>query len=77
MKSRSTHDISVGGPGLAAEAIKAGLVDELHWFVTPIVVGGGNHFLPGGVRVNLELMDERRFSSGVVYLNYRVRATVP
>ena len=73
MKSRSTHDISVGGPGLAAEAIRAGLVDELHWFVTPVVVGGGNHFLPGGVRMNLELVAERRFGGGVVYLDYRVR----
>jgi dihydrofolate reductase len=77
MKSRSTHDISVGGPGLAAEAIKAGLIDELHWFVTPVVVGGGNHFLPRGVRVNLELMDERRFGGGVVYLHYRVRTPAP
>jgi dihydrofolate reductase len=72
MKSQSTHDISVGGPGLAAEAIRAGLVDELHWFVTPVVVGGGNHFLPQDVRMQLELIDERRFGSGVVYLQYRV-----
>ncbi|HEX7263878.1 MAG TPA: dihydrofolate reductase family protein [Candidatus Dormibacteraeota bacterium] len=72
MKSRSTHDISVGGPGLAAEAIRAGLVDELQWFVTPVLVGGGNHFLPPKVRVQLELIDERRFGSGVVYLHYRI-----
>ena len=73
LKSRSTHDIGLGGPGLAAQAIRAGLVDDLHWLVTPVVVGGGNHFLPSGVRVNLELVDERRFRSGVVYLHYRVR----
>ena len=61
----------MGGPDLAAQAIKAGLVDELHLFVTPIIVGGGIPWLPDGVRVKLELLDERRFGSGVVYLQYR------
>jgi dihydrofolate reductase len=72
MKAQAKRDITVGGPDLAAQAIKAGLVDEFHLFVAPVVVGGGNRALPGDVRVNLELMDERRFQSGVVYLHYRV-----
>jgi dihydrofolate reductase len=63
----------VGGPELAAQAFKAGLVDELHLFVTPIMVGGGKRSLPNDVRLKLELLDERRFSSGMVYLRYRTR----
>ena len=70
-KASAERDLSVGGPDLAAQAIKAGLVDELHLFVTPIIVGGGIPWLPDGVRVKLELLDERRFGSGVVYLPYR------
>jgi len=61
----------VGGPGLAAHAIKAGLVDEYHLFVAPMVVGGGTQSLPNDVRLKLELLDERRFDNGVVYLRYR------
>jgi dihydrofolate reductase len=72
LKASADRDISVGGPELAAHAIKAGLVDECHLFVTPILVGGGNQSLPDGVRVQLELIDERRFRSGVVYLSYLV-----
>jgi dihydrofolate reductase len=71
MKARTARDISVGGPELAAQAIKAGLVDEYHQFVTPVIVGGGNQFLPDGVRVKLQLLDERRFSNGAVHLHYR------
>jgi dihydrofolate reductase len=63
----------VGGPDLAAQAIRAGLVDEWRLFLTPIVVGGGNPALPDNVRVNLELLDELRFAGGVVYLRYRTR----
>jgi dihydrofolate reductase len=63
--------VSVGGPTLAAQAIKAGLVDAYQLFVTPLVVGGGLPALPAGVRVSLDLVDERRFTSGVVYLSYR------
>ena len=74
LKARADRDISVGGPELAAQAIRAGLVDELHQFLTPIVVGGGNKFLPDGVRVELELLDERRFGNGVVHLHYRTKA---
>jgi dihydrofolate reductase len=71
MKVRAGHDIIVGGPELAAQAIKAGLVDEWHLFVVPIVVGGGKQSLPNNVRQKLELLDERRFGNGMVYLHYR------
>jgi dihydrofolate reductase len=74
MKVTATRDITVGGPELAAEAIRAGLVDEIHLFVSPIVVGGGNPALPDGVLVELELLDERRFGNGVVHLHYRTRS---
>jgi dihydrofolate reductase len=73
MKASAARDISVGGPDLAAQAIKAGLVDELHLFVSPVVVGGGKHFLPKNVRLMLELLDERRFGNGVVHLHYRTK----
>ena len=73
MKATANHDISVGGPDLAAQAIKTGLVDEWHLFVTPIVVGGGTRFVPNDVRLKLELVDERRFGNGAVYLHYRTR----
>jgi dihydrofolate reductase len=72
MKALAGRDITVGGPHLAKQAIRAGLVDELHIFVTPVVVGGGNQALPDDLRLNLELMDERRFQSGMVHLHYRV-----
>ena len=71
MKASAGRDISVGGPDLAAQAIKAGLVDEIHLFVTPILVGGGKRSLPLDVRVRLELLDERRFGNGMVHLHYR------
>ena len=71
MKAQADRDISVGGPDLAAQAIRAGLIDEYHVFVTPVVVGAGRHFLQGGVHMKLELLDERRFGSGVVHLHYR------
>src|SRR5205823_4731146 len=72
LKAKAAHDLTVGGPGRAAQALAAGLVDELHLFVTPVVVGGGTKALPGGLRLELELLDERRFRSGVVHLHYRV-----
>jgi dihydrofolate reductase len=71
LKSESERDISVGGPHLAAQAIAAGLVDEIQLFVTPTIVGGGNAALPHGVRVALELVDEHRFRDGTVFLRYR------
>jgi dihydrofolate reductase len=73
MKAAASNDISVGGPDLAGQAIKAGLVDEWHLFVSPIVVGGGNRSFPDDVRQKLELVDERRFGNGVAYLHYRTR----
>jgi dihydrofolate reductase len=73
MKARAGRDITVGGPDLAAQAIKAGLVDEFHLFIAPIVVGGGKESLPTSVRLQLELLDERRFGNGVVHLHYRTR----
>jgi dihydrofolate reductase len=73
MKAQSVSDMSIGGPDLAAQAIKAGLVDECHLFVAPIVVGGGKRSLPDDVRLDLELLDERSFEGGVVYLHYRAR----
>ena len=73
MKAQAERDISVGGPDLAAQALQAGLVDECHLFVTPIVVGGGKRSLPGNVRLELELLDERTFEGGVVHLHYSIR----
>jgi dihydrofolate reductase len=73
MKAAAGRDLTVGGPDLAAHAIKAGLVDEWRLFVTPIVVGGGKRSVSDNVRVKLELLDERRFKGGVVYLHYRTR----
>jgi dihydrofolate reductase len=73
MKAAATADLAVGGPELASHAFDAGLVDECLLFLVPIVVGGGKQALPDGVRLELELLDERRFSSGVVYLRYRSR----
>jgi riboflavin biosynthesis pyrimidine reductase len=65
----------VGGPTLAAYAIRAGLVDEYHLFVAPIILGGGKRVLPGKVRVKLELLEERGFDNGMVYLRYRAVRT--
>ncbi len=70
LKAAAEHDITVGGPELAAQTIAAGLVDEYQLFLAPIVVGGGKQFLPDRVRLELELVDERRFGSGMVHLRY-------
>ncbi len=72
MKAVAGSDISIGGTELAAQAIKAGLVDDVHLFVVPAIVGGGTRFLPDGVRSGLQLLDERRFGGGVVHLHYQV-----
>jgi dihydrofolate reductase len=72
LKAASTRDISVGGPGLAASALAAGLVDEIQLFATPIVVGGGTPWLPRGLRMPLELLEERRFRGGVVLSRYAI-----
>ncbi len=72
-KARAGRDLGIGGPNLAGQALRAGLVDECRLFVTPVVVGGGTPALPRGGRLSLELLDERRFSNGVVYLRYSVK----
>ena len=71
MKRSATSDLTVGGANLAAHAFKAGLIDECHLFIRSVVVGGGKPALPRDTRAELELVDERRFASGVVYLRYR------
>lgn len=71
---QAERDVLVGGPGLAGQVLRAGLVDELHLFVSPVVVGGGTRALPDHARLDLELVDERRFGNGVVHLHHRVRA---
>jgi dihydrofolate reductase len=73
LKASADRDLTVGGPHLAADAFKAGLVDECHLFLAPVVVGGGNRALPDHVRLRLELLDERRFANGMVFLSYRTR----
>jgi dihydrofolate reductase len=73
LKATAGRDMTVGGPNLAAQAIKAGLVDEWHLFVAPVVVGGGKRALPDDVHLNLELADERRFDGGMVFLHYRTK----
>jgi dihydrofolate reductase len=73
LKAAAGRDLTVGGPDLAASAFKAGLVDECHLFLVPIVVGGGTRSLPDGVRLELELLDERRFGNGTVHLHYRAK----
>ena len=71
MKDTADRDLSIGGPMLAAHAFRAGLVDEVRLFVSPLTVGGGKPFLPDRLRLNLQLLDERRFDNGVVCLQYR------
>jgi dihydrofolate reductase len=73
LKETSPSDLSIGGPELAAVALRAGLVDELHLFLAPVLVGGGNPALPDGLRLDLELIDVRRFASGFVHLHHAVR----
>lgn len=71
LKAESDHDLTVDGPTLAATAIKAGLVDEIHQLICPVVVGGGNRFFPADTRLDLELVSERRFGNGVLHLRYQ------
>jgi len=74
LKATANADLSVGGPGLAAAAINAGLVDEYHLFLTPVMVGGGKKALPDDVLIDLELLNERRFRNGTVYLQYGIES---
>ncbi len=73
LKAGASRDVAVGGPALAAHAIRAGLVDEYHLLIAPIIVGSGNPYLPGKVSVKLDLLDERRFDNGMVHVRYRAK----
>lgn len=73
LKATATSDLSVGGPDLAGQAVRAGLVDEYQLFTTPILVGGGSAVFPDKVRWKLDLLDERRFGNGTVFLRYGTR----
>ncbi len=72
MKDAASHDLTITGPNLAAHAFRASLIDESHLFICPIVVGRGKPSLPSDLRAELELLDERRFDNGVVYLRHRI-----
>jgi len=72
MKAAAERDITIGGPGLAGHALRTGVVDECHLFLVPVIVGGGTRALPDDLRIDLELLDERRLEGGVVYLRYRL-----
>jgi dihydrofolate reductase len=73
LKATSDRDLSIGGPGLAAHAFRAGLVDEVGLFLSPVAVGGGTPFFPADLRIDLDLTDQRRFGNGMVFVRYRVR----
>ena len=73
LKANAPHDIAISGPELAAQAIRAGLVDEIQPIIFPVTVGGGKRFFPAGVGLDLKLLEERRFASGVVVLRYALR----
>ena len=73
LKEEAAQDLAIGGPRLAGQAIEAGLVDEYHLFLAPVIVGGGKRMLPDDLRVDLELRDERRFDSGFVFVSYTAR----
>ena len=74
LKASAGRDISIAGPELAAQAIRAGLVDEFQMRICPVIVGGGKRYLPGGVRLDLELLEERRFRNGEIFLRYAIRS---
>ena len=73
LKKTAQHDIAIGGAELAGHAFRAGLIDEYHLFVAPIIVGGGKLSLPKDIRLELELLEQRRFGNGMAFLHYRVR----
>jgi dihydrofolate reductase len=72
LKSAASQDISIGGPTLAAHAFRSGLIDECHLFIAPVIVGGGKPSLPADMRVDLSLLDQRRFAGGMLFLRYRI-----
>jgi dihydrofolate reductase len=76
LKASAAEDLTIGGPNLAMHAFEAGLVDECRLFICPVFVGTGKAALPRGARGNLELLDERRFDNGVVYVGYRVAGSI-
>jgi dihydrofolate reductase len=75
IKESAASDLTVGGPELAGQALKAGLVDECQLFIAPVVVGSGKRWLPDEIRLALELLEERRFPDGMVYLRYGVKGS--
>ena len=75
LKAAAGHDILIGGPGLATHAFRAGLIDECHVFLVPVSVGCGKKFLPDNIRLEMELLEDRRFGNGMVFLRYQVRQT--
>ena len=77
LKTRQPQDLLIGGPELAGQALRAGLVDEIHQFLSPVVVGAGTPFLPGKLRLELKLLNERRFGNGVVFLRYGLAPRLP
>jgi dihydrofolate reductase len=72
LKAAARDDVTIGGADLAGQAIRAGLVDELQLYAVPVAVGGGKHWFPKDVRLDVQLADTRRFANGVLYLNYRL-----
>jgi dihydrofolate reductase len=72
LKASAANDLTIGGPNVAAHAFRAGLVDECHFFIGPVFLGAGKPSLPRDMRADLELLDERRFDNGCVYVRYRV-----
>ena len=77
LKAAARQDLLIGGPGLAAHAFRAGLIDECHLFIVPVSVGGGKKFLPGNLRLELELLEEQRFGNGTLFLRYQVVQVSP
>jgi dihydrofolate reductase len=75
LKATTSHDILIGGPGLAAHALRAGLVDECHLFLAPVILGEGKQSFPNNIRLELELLAERRFGNGMVYLRYQTKSS--
>lgn len=73
LKETARQDILIGGPELAAEAFRAGLIDECQVFLAPVIVGGGKRSIPAHIRLELELLEEHRFNSGVIFLRYRTK----
>jgi dihydrofolate reductase len=76
-KASATGHVTVGGANLARQAFEAGLIDECRLLISPVLLGGGKPALPRDLRVDFELLDEQRFSSGVVYLRYRTASRAP